>query len=371
MNLLITGGAGFIGSHVVRHFVEKYPQHTIINLDNLTYAGNVANLRDIEGSSNYFLVVADVADFEAMYRIIKRHEIDGIIHLAAESHVDRSITDPFAFARTNVIGSLSLLEAFRRHLAERGENEKGGRYYQVSTDEVYGSLMTEESAFTEETPYSPRSPYSAAKASADHFVRAYHETFGLDVVLSSCSNNFGPYQFPEKLLPLFTNNIVKEKPLPVYGNGENIRDWLYVQNHVDAIEKVFFEGRSGETYNIGGHNEWRNIDIIKLLIELVDKKLGRPKGTSLKLITYVTDRPGHDLRYAINSKKITTELGWEARFPFLEALEKTVDWYLENQLWLDDITSGRYLALNDEMRNCQIDNGLLISKRIAKGGSRG
>ncbi len=343
MNILITGGAGFIGSHLLAHFVQTYPQHVIVCLDALTYAGNVDNISPLFTHDNFRLVVEDITNFDKMCLLMEQYNIDGVIHLAAESHVDRSITNPFKFAETNVLGTLNLLEAFRRNNKKRSAN---GRFYQVSTDEVYGSLHEGDEPFTERTPYAPRSPYSAAKASADHFVRAYHETYGIDVVLSNCSNNFGPKQFPEKLIPLFIQNIVAGKPLPIYGKGENIRDWLYVQNHIEAIEKIFFEGRNGETYNVGGGNEWRNIDIIKLLIRIVDNKLNRPQGASEHLITFVDDRLGHDHRYAIDAQKLTNELGWVPRYSFREALEKTVDWYLQNQVWLHRIETGEYVTEN-------------------------
>lgn len=345
--ILITGGAGFIGSHVVRYFVQHLPDWRIVCLDALTYAGNVANLQDLFDRPNFCFVAGDVTHFQEMKQLLVQYNVWGIIHLAAESHVDRSITDPFLFARTNVLGTLTLLEAYKQYQAEA---DFSGRFYQVSTDEVYGSLAPSAPPFTECTPYAPRSPYSAAKASADHFVRAYHETFGMDVVLSSCSNNFGPNQFPEKLLPLFIQNILNRRPLPIYGKGENVRDWLYVENHVEAIAKVFLEGKSGATYNIGGHNEWRNVDLVHLLIEITDQKLGRPTGSSLSLITFVKDRLGHDLRYAIDPAKITQELGWTPTYPFREALEKTVCWYLEHPEWLEDIASGAYLLQNENVR---------------------
>lgn len=346
-SLLITGGAGFIGSHAVRHFVEKYPRMHIVCLDALTYAGNVANIRDLFEAPNFSFVVADVVDYPAMQKVMELFSPEAVIHLAAESHVDRSIKDPFGFARTNVFGTLSILEAFRQSLARR---KCKGRFYQISTDEVYGTLGRDDEPFTESSPYAPRSPYSAAKASADHFVRSYHETYGMDIVLSNCSNNFGPCQFPEKLIPLFIRNILENKPLPVYGNGENIRDWLYVGNHVDAIERVLFHGRSGETYNIGGNNEWRNIDMIKLLIRLTDRLIGRPEGSSLSLIHHVNDRLGHDLRYGINATKIISELEWMPCLSFEGSLQATVEWYLSHNQWLGDITSGKYLQENELAR---------------------
>lgn len=337
-NILITGGAGFIGSHVVRLMVNRYPHYRIVNLDKLTYAGNLANLRDIEKSPNYLFVREDICDFEAMQRVFETYAIDSVIHLAAESHVDRSITDPFSFARTNVMGTLNLLEAARRTWKPGEEH----LFYHISTDEVYGSLPFGDILFTEETRYDPHSPYSASKAASDHFVRAYHDTYGLPIVISNCSNNYGPYQFPEKLIPLFINNIRHNKPLPVYGKGENVRDWLYVEDHARAIDLIFHKGKKGDTYNIGGFNEWKNIDLIKVLIRTVDRLLGRKEGESEKLITYVTDRAGHDLRYAIDSTKLKNELGWEPSLQFEEGIEKTVRWYLDNQEWLDEVTSGDY-----------------------------
>lgn len=337
-NILITGGAGFIGSHVVRLMVNRYPHYRIVNLDKLTYAGNLANLRDIEKSPNYLFVREDICDFEAMQRVFETYAIDSVIHLAAESHVDRSITDPFSFARTNVMGTLNLLEAARRTWKPGEEH----LFYHISTDEVYGSLPFGDILFTEETRYDPHSPYSASKAASDHFVRAYHDTYGLPIVISNCSNNYGPYQFPEKLIPLFINNIRHNKPLPVYGKGENVRDWLYVEDHARAIDLIFHKGKRGDTYNIGGFNEWKNIDLIKVLIRTVDRLLGRKEGESEKLITYVTDRAGHDLRYAIDSTKLKNELGWEPSLQFEEGIEKTVRWYLDNQEWLDKVTSGDY-----------------------------
>ena len=351
-NILITGGAGFIGSHVVRLFVQKYPGYHIVNLDALTYAGNPANLRDIEAASNYTFVKADICDYEAVCRVFEQYSIDGVIHLAAESHVDRSIKAPFVFARTNVMGTLSLLEAARRYWNGEGRNQ---RFYHVSTDEVYGALKMDKPEgmapygsdfFYETTKYAPHSPYSASKASSDHFVRAYHDTYGLPVLITNCSNNYGPYQFPEKLIPLCINNIVQGKPLPVYGKGENVRDWLYVEDHARAIDLVFHLGVPGSTYNIGGCNEWKNIDIVRLLVRTVDRMLGRPEGSSEHLITYVTDRAGHDLRYAIDSTKLKRELGWEPSLQFEEGIEKTVRWYLENQQWLSDITTGAYRLLH-------------------------
>lgn len=339
-SILITGGAGFIGSHVVRHFAAKYPDSRIVNLDGLTYAGNRANLRDVEGAANYTFVHGDVTDAELVRKIFADHAIDGVVHLAAESHVDRSIEDPFAFARTNVLGTLTLLDAARR--AWNGAWE-GRMFHHVSTDEVYGALPLDgAAAFTETTRYDPHSPYSASKASSDHFVRAYHYTYGMPVVITNCSNNYGPYQFPEKLIPLFISNIRLRKPLPVYGRGENVRDWLHVEDHALAIDAVFHSGRAGETYNIGSDNEWRNIDLIRLLVRITDRLLGRAEGESESLITYVTDRAGHDLRYAIDSSKIQRELGWHPSIGFERGIEQTVRWYLDNAAWLDDIASGQY-----------------------------
>ena len=338
-NILITGGAGFIGSHVVRLFVTKYPEYHIINLDKLTYAGNLANLADIEQQSNYTFVKADICDFEKILELFRQYCIDGVIHLAAESHVDRSIKDPFTFAQTNVMGTLSLLQAAK--VSWDGQYD-GKRFYHISTDEVYGALKFDGTFFTETTKYDPHSPYSASKASSDHFVRAFHDTFGMPTLVTNCSNNYGPYQFPEKLIPLFINNIRHNKPLPVYGKGENVRDWLYVVDHARAIDLIFHNGKVAETYNIGGFNEWKNIDLIRVLIKTVDRLLGRPEGASEKLITYVTDRAGHDLRYAIDSTKLKNELGWEPSLQFEEGIEKTVKWYLENQDWLDNVTSGDY-----------------------------
>ena len=345
-NILITGGAGFIGNHVVRLFVNQYPDYRIINLDKLTYAGNLANLKDIENAPNYRFVKADICDFEQMLQIFKTYEVTDVIHLAAESHVDRSIKDPFTFAQTNVMGTLSLLLAAKEMWKE---DYAAHRFYHISTDEVYGALEFDGSMFTETTSYDPHSPYSASKASSDHFVRAFHDTYGLNVIISNCSNNYGPYQFPEKLIPLFINNIRHEKPLPVYGKGENVRDWLYVVDHARAIDVIFHRGKPGDTYNIGGFNEWKNIDLIKVMIKTVDKLLGNPEGHSLGLITYVTDRAGHDLRYAIDSTKLKNELGWEPSLQFEEGIEKTVKWYLENQEWMDNVTSGEYEKYYENM----------------------
>ena len=369
-SIVITGGAGFIGSHVVRLFVNKYPQYKIINLDKLTYAGNLANLKDIENKPNYSFVRADICDFDTVTRVMRENSVDGIIHLAAESHVDRSIKDPFTFARTNVMGTLSLLQAAKQLWEPQGW--EGKLFYHISTDEVYGALeltnpegipspfTTKASSaehhaaygqafFTEDTKYQPHSPYSAAKASSDHFVRAFHDTYGMPTLVTNCSNNYGPYQFPEKLIPLFINNIRHRKPLPVYGKGENVRDWLYVEDHARAIDLIFHEGEPGQTYNIGGFNEWKNIDIIHVVIKTVDRLLGRPEGADEDLITFVTDRKGHDMRYAIDSRKLQRELGWEPSLQFEEGIDRTVRWYLDNQAWLDGVTSGEYQKYYDDM----------------------
>ena len=387
-SIVITGGAGFIGSHVVRLFVNKYPEYNIINLDKLTYAGNLANLKDIENKPNYKFVKMDICDFEAFYQLMQDEKIDGIIHLAAESHVDRSIKDPFTFAKTNVMGTLALLQAAKLYWEsqptpykivrnsesqnlKKDSNTVNCRFYHISTDEVYGALEKNhpegieppfktvasseghkaygDEFFYETSKYNPHSPYSASKASSDHFVRAYHDTYGMPTIVTNCSNNYGPYQFPEKLIPLFINNIRHRKPLPVYGKGENVRDWLYVEDHARAIDIIFHNGKIAETYNIGGFNEWKNIDLVKVMIKTVDRILGNPEGASLDLITYVTDRLGHDARYAIDSTKLQKELGWEPSLQFEEGIEKTVRWYLDNQDWMDNVTSGEYQKYYEEM----------------------
>ena len=371
-SILITGGAGFIGSHVVRLFVNKYPEYRIINLDKLTYAGNLANLKDIEDRPNYEFVRADICDFETVCGIFRKYGIDGVIHLAAESHVDRSIKDPFTFARTNVMGTLSMLQAARLYWESLPEKYEGKRFYHISTDEVYGALaLTDPDGieppyttaassaehhlaygrdfFYEDTKYSPHSPYSASKASSDHFVRAFHDTYGMPTIVTNCSNNYGPYQFPEKLIPLFINNIRHRKPLPVYGKGENVRDWLYVEDHARAIDLIFHKGKTADTYNIGGFNEWKNIDLIKVVIRTVDRILGRPEGADMDLITFVTDRAGHDMRYAIDATKLHRELGWSPSLQFEEGIDRTVRWYLDNQAWMDNITSGEYEKYYEDM----------------------
>ena len=344
-NILVTGGAGFIGSHLVRLLVNKYPEYHIVNMDVLTYAGNLENLKEIQDNENYTFVKCNICDLKKVSQIFEEYNIDSVIHLAAESHVDRSIEDPFSFAQTNVMGTLSLLQAAKAFWNGEFTDKL---FYHVSTDEVYGSLG-EEGFFTEETAYDPHSPYSASKASSDHFVRAFSDTYGLPVVISNCSNNYGSYQFPEKLIPLFINNIVNNKPLPVYGKGENVRDWLFVNDHARAIDVIFHDGKVAETYNIGGFNEWKNIDLIKVMIKTVDRLLGREEGASEKLITYVTDRAGHDLRYAIDSTKLKEELGWEPSLQFEEGIEKTVTWYLNNQEWMENVTSGDYQKYYQKM----------------------
>ena len=397
-NIVITGGAGFIGSHVVRLFVNKYPEYNIINLDKLTYAGNLANLKDVEDKPNYKFIKMDICDFEAFYQLMQDEKVDAIIHLAAESHVDRSIKDPFTFAKTNVMGTLSLLQAAKLYweaqptpyqIAHSPQLTTQCLFYHISTDEVYGALEMNhpegieppfqtlasseghkaygDEFFSETTKYNPHSPYSAAKASSDHFVRAYHDTYGMPTIVTNCSNNYGPYQFPEKLIPLFINNIRHRKPLPVYGKGENVRDWLYVEDHARAIDMIFHNGKIAETYNIGGFNEWKNIDLIKVMIKTVDKILGNPEGHSLDLITHVTDRLGHDARYAIDSTKLQQELGWEPSLQFEEGIEKTVRWYLDNQQWLDNITSGDYEKYYEEMYE---DRQTADKSRKAKGDFR-
>lgn len=349
--ILITGGAGFIGSHVVRLFVTRYPQYRIVNLDALTYAGNLQNLKDIEQAENYFFEKVNLLDTESLDRVFEQYQPDGVIHLAAESHVDRSILSPLDFVYTNVVGTVQLLNAAKKHWqsAAGGANNnfQNKLFYHVSTDEVYGALG-DKGLFTEETPYDPHSPYSASKASSDHFVRAYADTYGLPVVITNCSNNYGPYHFPEKLIPLFINNIINNKPLPVYGDGLYTRDWLYVKDHAIAIDLVFHKGKTGSTYNIGGFNEWKNIDLVKELCRQMDTKLGRGKGTSEKLITYVKDRPGHDRRYAIDAGKINRELGWKPSVTFEQGLSETIDWYLQNEEWLKDVTSGAYQHYYEE-----------------------
>ncbi|WP_395053514.1 dTDP-glucose 4,6-dehydratase [Flavobacterium sp.] len=345
--ILITGGAGFIGSHVVRKFVTKYPNYQIFNLDALTYAGNLENIADIENAPNYTFIKGDIVDGDFINNLFQEHQFDGVIHLAAESHVDRSITDPLSFVKTNVIGTMNLLNAAKTIWKDNSENK---RFYHVSTDEVYGSLGAE-GLFTETTSYDPNSPYSASKASSDHFVRAYGETYGLPYVITNCSNNYGTYHFPEKLIPLFINNIINNKPLPVYGDGKYTRDWLFVEDHAVAIDLVYHEGKNHHTYNIGGFNEWQNIDLVKLLCKLMDEKLGRTSGTSEQLITYVKDRPGHDLRYAIDASKINKELGWKPSVTFEQGLEKTIDWYLSNEKWLNNVTSGDYQKYYNEQYN--------------------
>lgn len=344
--LLITGGAGFIGSHLVRHFVKKYPEYQIVNLDKLTYAGNLENLRDIENAENYTFVKGDITDAGLLEKVFSKYSITDVIHTAAESHVDRSIADPLAFINTNLVGTAQLLITAKKAW---GDDLSEHIFYHISTDEVYGSLEMDDSLFHETTAYDPRSPYSASKAGSDHLVRAFYHTYGMPVKISNCSNNYGPYQFPEKLIPLFINNIKNNKPLPVYGKGENVRDWLYVPDHVEAIDLIFHKGKVGETYNIGGLNEWQNIHLIKQLIKVADEALGRPAGTSDKLITFVKDRAGHDLRYAINCSKIQEELGWEPRHTFESGLKETVAWYLDNEAWMHNVTSGAYQSYYEKM----------------------
>lgn len=371
-NIIITGGAGFIGSHVVRLFVNKYPDYNIYNIGKLTYAGNLSNLKDIENRPNYHFIKCDICDFDAVYKIICEKDIDSIIHLAAESHVDRSIKDPFTFAKTNVLGTLSMLQAARLYWESKKDGYENKIFYHISTDEVYGTLgisnerglvspfktrasscnhhfVYGDTFFTEQTKYQPHSPYSASKASSDHFVRAFCDTYSLPSIVTNCSNNYGPYQFPEKLIPLFINNIRHKKPLPVYGKGENVRDWLYVEDHARAIDLIFHKGTIGQSYNIGGFNEWKNIDVVKILINTTDRLLGRKDGEDLDLITYVTDRAGHDLRYAIDSTKLQKELGWEPSLQFEQGIETTVQWYLDNQSWLDSVTNGDYLKYYEQM----------------------
>lgn len=342
-NILITGGAGFIGSHVARLFVKKYPDYNIFNLDKLTYAGNLENLRDIENSNNYTFVKGDICDVKFIEALFEKHHFEAVIHLAAESHVDRSISNPMEFVQTNVIGTVTLLNAFKSFC-----EKETAIFYHVSTDEVYGEL-NDDGKFTESTPYSPNSPYSASKASSDHFVRAYHETYGIQIRISNCSNNYGSHHFPEKLIPLMINNILNTKPLPVYGKGENVRDWLFVEDHATAIDNILHFGKNGETYNVGGNNEWKNIDLVKLLCNQMDEKLGNDLGTSMKLVTYVTDRAGHDFRYAIDSSKLMTNLGWKPSVTFEEGLSKTIDWYLNNTDWLEHVTSGAYQKYYEQM----------------------